>query len=207
MPGDPSSAAYAVVAALIVPGSDMVVENVLVNPARTGLIDTLLEMGGDIQFSISARSAASMSPICGCARRGCKGIRVDAAHAAAMLDDIPVLAIAAAFARARPSSGTGRAAVRNATGWPPRPPASRPTRSACTEGEDSLIIAGDGKVDGGGMVATRRRSPHRHELSGAGLASRNAVTVDDAGRSPPAFPVSCEAMTRSRRAASAGEGR
>ena len=69
MPADPSSAAFPIVAALMVPGSDIVVEGVMMNPLRTGLLTTLLEMGARIEFSTGASKAAKRSPTCGSARR------------------------------------------------------------------------------------------------------------------------------------------
>ena len=108
-----------VVAALIVPGSDLVVENVLVNPMRTGLIDTLLEMGGDIQFLNQREIGGEHVADLRVRSSRLKGMHVDAAHAAAMLDDIAALAMAAAYAQGETRDrGAGRVArSRRATGW------------------------------------------------------------------------------------------
>ena len=101
MPGDPSSAAFPLVAALIVPGSDIVIENVLMNPTRTGLIATLIEMGGDIE--IVNRRAAGGEDVADLRVRhsALKGVTVPPERAPSMIDEYPVLAVAAAFAEGR----------------------------------------------------------------------------------------------------------
>ena len=119
VPADPSSAAFPLVAALIVPGSEIVLEGVMTNPLRTGLFKTLREMGASIDDARPrATTAAKTSPICGCALRALKGVEVPAERAPTMIDEYPVLAVAAAFAEgttrdARPE-GTARQGIRSA---------------------------------------------------------------------------------------------
>ena len=98
MPGDPCSAAFLLCAALIVPGSDVTVEGVLVNPARIGLYTTLQEMGGDVEFSNLREEGGE--PIADIRARSSKlkGVRVPASRAPTMIDEYPVLAAIAAFA-------------------------------------------------------------------------------------------------------------
>ena len=98
MPGDPSSAAFPIVAALIVEGSDVTVENVLLNPTRIGLIETLIEMGADI--AIENRRSVGGEEVGDIRVRASrlKGVTVPAARAPSMIDEYPVLAVAAAFA-------------------------------------------------------------------------------------------------------------
>src|SRR5690606_6948937 len=98
VPGDPSSAAFPLVAALIVPGSDIVIENVLLNPTRTGLFLTLQEMGGDIEL-INIRSAGGEDVADLRVRSSeLKGVEVPADRAPSMIDEYPILAVAASFA-------------------------------------------------------------------------------------------------------------
>ena len=98
VPGDPSSAAFPIVAALIVEGSDVTVENVLLNPTRIGLIETLIEMGADIR--IENRRTIGGEEVGDVRVKGgrLKGITVPPARAPSMIDEYPVLAVAAAFA-------------------------------------------------------------------------------------------------------------
>lgn len=189
VPADPSSAAFPLVAALIVPGSDITLHNVMMNPTRTGLLTTLLEMGAKISIENRrleggeevADLVVSSSPL--------SGIDVPAARAPSMIDEYPVLAVAAGFA-----SGTtimrGLAELR----------AKESDRLAAVaaglkangvrfhiEGDD-LIVEG-GTVPGGGLVETHLD----HRLAMAflvmGLASQNPVTVDDRETIATSFPT------------------
>ena len=98
VPGDPSSAAFPMVAALITPDSDIVIENIMLNPTRTGLIETLIEMGGDIQ--IENRRLAGGEEVGDLHVKASRlhGIRVPASRAPSMIDEYPILAVAASFA-------------------------------------------------------------------------------------------------------------
>ncbi|MDB5615357.1 MAG: aroA [Devosia sp.] len=196
VPGDPSSAGYAVVAALIVPGSDLVVENVLVNPARTGLIDTLLEMGGDIQFINQRMVGGEHVADLRVRSSRLKGLHIDAEHAATMLDDIPVLAMAAAFAQGETViEGLAELRLQECDRLAATAVGLAANKVTVTEGETSLTIVGDGKVDGGGKVTSR--SDHRIAMSFLvlGLASKHRVTVDDISPIAASFPGFVDAMT------------
>ncbi|WEK04082.1 MAG: 3-phosphoshikimate 1-carboxyvinyltransferase [Candidatus Devosia phytovorans] len=195
VPGDPSSAAYAVVGALVVPGSDLVVSNVLINPTRTGLIDTLLEMGGDIQF-INQRELGG-EPIADLRVRSSrlKGISVSANHAASMLDDIPVLAVAAAYADGETMiEGLAELRHQECDRLAATAGGLAANKVTVTEGEDSLTIVGTGKVDGGGTVESR--ADHRIAMSFLvlGLASKRPVTLDDTNAIAASFPGFVVAM-------------
>ncbi len=98
VPGDPSSAAFPMVAALIVPGSDLTIENVLMNPTRTGLITSLIEMGGDIELTNQRKSGGEDIADIRVKHSQLKGITLPAERAASMIDEYPVLAVAASFA-------------------------------------------------------------------------------------------------------------
>ena len=196
VPGDPSAAAYGIVAALIVPGSDLVVESVLVNPARTGLIDTLLEMGGDIQFLNQREIGGEHVADLRVRTSRLKGLQVDARHAAVMIDDIAVLDVAAAFAQGE-TRIEGLAGLRQPGGDRLAAIAAglAANKVGVAEGEDGLTISGNGKVDGGGTVLTRGDAAIAMSFLVLGLASRHKVTVDDASTVDLAFPGFVAAIT------------
>ena len=98
VPTDPSSAAFPLVAALITPGSDIVIEGVMMNPLRTGLITTLLEMGASIERLNEREEGGETVADLRVRASALKGVTVPAARAPAMIDEYPILAVAAAFA-------------------------------------------------------------------------------------------------------------
>ena len=196
VPADPSSAAFPIVAALIVPGSDMVVEGVMTNPLRSGLLATLIEMGADI--AILDRRVEGGEEVADLRVRASalQGVDVPAARAPSMIDEYPILAVAAAFA-----SGTTRmrglhelrvkesdrlAAV--AAGL------AAAGVAQAIEGDD-LVVEG-GAPPGGGTVATHM--DHRIAMSFLvmGLASREPMTVDDTAMIATSFPEFRPAMER-----------
>ena len=196
VPADPSSAAFPIVAALIVPGSDIVVEGVMTNPLRSGLLATLVEMGADI--AILDRRVEGGEEVADLRVRASalKGVDVPAARAPSMIDEYPILAVAASFA-----SGTTRmrglhelrvkesdrlAAV--AAGL------AAAGAGHAIEGDD-LVVEG-GTPRGGGTVATHM--DHRIAMSFLvmGLASREPMTVDDVGMIATSFPEFRPAMER-----------
>ena len=98
VPGDPSSASFPLVAALLVPGSDVIIENVLMNPTRTGLIATLVEMGGSIEVVNPRKAGGEDVADLRVRTSDLKGVVVPPERAPSMIDEYPVLAVAAAFA-------------------------------------------------------------------------------------------------------------
>lgn len=197
VPGDPSAAAFGVVAALIVKGSDLVIENVLINPLRTGLIDTLLEMGGDIQFINQREIAGEHIADLRVRSSWLKGVRVDPRHAGAMLDDIAPLAIAAAYAQGE----TVIEGLQDLSG----PDDDRLAAIAAglsankvgvTRNADSLIIAGEGKVGGGGRVRSGGDAAIAMSFAVLGLASRHRVSIEDAEAITASFPDFVATMTQ-----------
>lgn len=99
VPGDPSSAAFLVVAALITPGSDITIRNVGINPLRTGLYETLREMGADIAFTNERIACGEPVADLRVKASALKGVNVPASRAPSMIDEYPILSVAAAFAK------------------------------------------------------------------------------------------------------------
>lgn len=196
VPGDPSSAAYPVVAALIVPGSELLIENVLINPVRTGLIDTLLEMGGDIQFINQHEAGGEHVADLRVRSSRLKGMRIGAAHAATMLDDIPALAIAAACAQGETViEGLGELREQECDRLAAIAAGLAASKVTVAEGDTDLTIGGIGKVEGGGTVLSQ--GDHRIAMSFLvlGLNSQKRVTLDDTSAIAASFPGFAEAMT------------
>ncbi|MEY4706402.1 MAG: 3-phosphoshikimate 1-carboxyvinyltransferase [Pseudomonadota bacterium] len=191
VPRDPSSAAFAIVAALIVPGSQIELPAILLNPRRTGLIQTLLEMGAKIE--VRNRRTSGGEEIGDLVVRHCelKGVEVPADRAPSMIDEYPILAVAAAFA-------TGKTAMRGLEEL--RVKESDRLEAVALglmlngvryeiEGDDLLIEGmGPDGVPGGGTVPTHM--DHRIAMSflTMGLASQQPVTVDDVTMIATSFP-------------------
>lgn len=191
VPGDPSSAAFAVVAGLIVPGSDVTVENVLLNPLRTGLFQTLIEMGADLTIENERLSGGERIGDVHVRSSRLKGVVVPPERAPAMIDEYPILSIAAAFAEGPTvMEGLEELRVKESDRLAAVARGLEANAIACTEGETSLVVAGRraGVKIGGGKVATHL--DHRIAMSFLvlGLAADAAVTVDDTAMIATSFP-------------------
>jgi len=191
VPGDPSSAGFPLVAALIVPGSDIVIENVLMNPTRTGLLLTLQNMGGDIEI-LNARQAGG-EDVADLRVRGSRlsGITVPAERAPSMIDEYPVLAVAASFAEGETVMlGLEELRVKESDRLAAVARGLEANGVDCTEGKDTLSVRGrpDGKGLGGGTVKTHL--DHRIAMSFLimGLATERPVSIDDANMIVTSFP-------------------
>ncbi|WP_274423592.1 3-phosphoshikimate 1-carboxyvinyltransferase [Chelativorans sp. YIM 93263] len=191
VPGDPSSAAFPLVAALIVPGSDIVIENVLMNPTRTGLILTLQEMNADIE--IQNRRDAGGEEVADLRVRSSelKAVSVPAERAPFMIDEYPVLSMAAAFAEGETlMQGLAELRVKESDRLAAVAAGLKANGIDCTEGEDYLAVRGrpGGKGLGGGAVETHL--DHRIAMSFLvlGLATEQPVTVDDREIIATSFP-------------------
>ena len=189
VPGDPSSAAFPIAAAAIVPGSDITVEGVLVNETRTGFYTTLREMGADITFA-NAREVNG-EPIADIRLRFAPltGVTVPAARAPSMIDEYPVLASVAAYAAGETvMHGLAELKVKESD----RLAATAASLtvngvSARVEG-DTLTVSGTGKVPGGGTVQTHM--DHRIAMANLvlGLNADAPVTIDDITYVATSFP-------------------
>ena len=190
VPGDPSSAAFPIVAALIVEGSDMTIENVLLNPTRTGLIETLIEMGGDI--SIDNRRNVGGEEVGDIRVRSnrLKGVTVPASRAPSMIDEYPILAVAAAFAEGDTlMEGIGEMRVKESDRVAAIAAGLAANGVQVEEGPESLLVKGGSAEIGGGTVATHL--DHRIAMSFLvlGLAAGKPVTIDDATPIATSFPA------------------
>ncbi len=196
VPGDPSSAAFPMVAALIVPGSDVTIENVLLNPMRTGLIETLIEMGGDI--TIENRRDVGGETVGDIRVRSSrlKGVVVPPERAPSMIDEYPVLAVAAAHAEGRTvMEGLGELRVKESDRIAAVAAGLAANGVAVEEGPESLTVTGPTAKLGGGTVKTHL--DHRIAMSFLvlGLSSEAAVAVDDAAPIATSFPEFRTLMT------------
>lgn len=190
VPGDPSSAAFPVVAALLTPGSEVIVEGITLNPHRAGLYTTLMEMGGDIEVMNQREEGGE--PVADLRVRSSrlKGIEVPPARAASMIDEYPVLAVAAAFAEGTTTMlGIHELRVKESDRIAATASGLRANGIKVRESEDGMVVEGrGGEVGGGGHVTTHM--DHRIAMSFLvmGLAAQKPVTVDDASMIATSFP-------------------
>ena len=190
VPGDPSSAAFAVVAACVKPGSDVLIANVGVNPLRAGLYTTLKDMGADLRFE-NAREVGG-EPVADLHVRGgaLKGVDVPPERAPTMIDEYPILAVAAACAEGT-TRMLGLAELRAKESDRLSSVAAGLAANGVRHemGADHLVVHGDGKPPaGGGLVKTHL--DHRIAMSFLmlGLVSREPVAVDDGSPIDTSFP-------------------
>jgi 3-phosphoshikimate 1-carboxyvinyltransferase len=189
VPRDPSSAAFALVAALIVPGSGITLPGILLNPRRIGLIETLLEMGADIQIENKRKSGGE--EIGDLVVRHCalKGVTVPAERAPSMIDEYPILAVAAAFAQGQTiMMGLEELRVKESDRLAAILAGLAANGVSARIDGDDLAVTGMAQVPGGGTVTTHM--DHRIAMSflTMGLASQKPVTVDDTGMIATSFP-------------------
>ncbi|MCP4316201.1 MAG: 3-phosphoshikimate 1-carboxyvinyltransferase [Hyphomicrobiales bacterium] len=201
VPGDPSSTAFPLVAALLVPGSDITIENVLVNPTRTGLVTTLLEMGADIQIT-NLRLAGGEDVADLVVRHSeLKGVSVPPERAPSMIDEYPALAVAAAFAQGETvMQGLEELRVKESDRLSAVAEGLKLNGVDCDEGKASLSVRGVPGGKGLGAVsegaAVKTHLDHRIAMSFLvmGLASERSITVDDASIIATSFPEFMDMM-------------
>lgn len=195
VPSDPSSAAFPLAAALIVPGSDIVLENVMMNPLRTGLFLTLREMGASIEVLASHHDGGEEVADLRVKASTLRGVDVPASRAPSMIDEYPILAVIAAFAEGRTRMrGLSELRVKESDRLAATADMLRVNGVAVEIEGDDLIVDGKGQVPGGGVVATHM--DHRLAMSALvmGLASEKPVSVDDAAFIATSFPRFVELM-------------
>jgi 3-phosphoshikimate 1-carboxyvinyltransferase len=197
VPADPSSAAFPMVAALVVPGSDVVLNDVMTNPLRTGLITTLREMGASIE-QIGERGETG-EPMADFRVRasGLKGVEVPPERAPSMIDEYLVLAVAAAYAQGTTRMrGLQELRVKESDRLAATAAMLRVNGVDVEIAGDDLLVHGRGSVPGGGVVETHM--DHRLAMSALvmGLASDKPVRADDIAFIATSFPDFVPMMRR-----------
>jgi len=191
VPGDPSAAAFLVVAALIVPGSELAIEGVGMNPSRTGLFELLREMGGDI--AVSNRSETGGEPVADLLVRHSplRGIEIPPEMAPRTIDEYPILFVAAAFAAGTTrTSGLGELRLKESDRLAAMAEGLAAIGARVEQSGDGLIVAGTGGDPLAGGARIDPRLDHRVAMSFAvsGLHCREPVTVADMTAADTSFP-------------------
>jgi 3-phosphoshikimate 1-carboxyvinyltransferase len=189
VPADPSSAAFPIVAALIVEGSDMVFSDVMTNPLRTGLLTTLREMGASIEESDVRGDAGELMAQLRVRASKLRGVEVPPERAPSMIDEYLILAVAASFAEGTTiMRGLQELRVKESDRLAATADMLRVNGVKVEIAGDDLVVEGKGHVPGGGLVATHM--DHRIAMSALvmGLASDRPVKVDDTAFIATSFP-------------------
>jgi 3-phosphoshikimate 1-carboxyvinyltransferase len=182
VPGDPSSAAFLVAAAVIVPGSDVTIEGVLINDTRSGFYTTLREMGADVVFLNERDEGGERVADIRARTSKLKGVTVPAERAPSMVDEYPVLAVVAAFAQGQTlMQGLAELRVKESDRLAATADGLAANGIAAQVEGDNLTVTGAASVAGGGTVATHLDHRIAMAFLTLGLATENPVTVDDAG--------------------------
>jgi 3-phosphoshikimate 1-carboxyvinyltransferase len=197
VPADPSSASFPLVAGLIVPGSEVILQGVMLNPLRTGLFETLRQMGATIE-ELDRRHEGGEDVADLRVRSGAlKGVEVPAERAPSMIDEYPVLAVAATFAEGTTRMrGLKELRVKESDRLAATAAMLRQNGADVEIEGDDLIVHGKGRAAGGGLVATHM--DHRIAMSALvmGLATEAPVRVDDTAFIQTSFPGFVEMMRR-----------
>jgi 3-phosphoshikimate 1-carboxyvinyltransferase len=189
VPADPSSAAFPIVAALVVEGSDVTFSDVMTNPLRTGLFKTLREMGASIEESEVRGDAGEPMARLRVRASKLRGVEVPPERAPSMIDEYLVLAVAAAFAEGTTiMRGLKELRVKESDRLEATAAMLRVNGVNVEIAGDDLIVEGRGHVPGGGLVATHM--DHRIAMSALvmGLAADKPVKVDDTAFIATSFP-------------------
>jgi len=193
VPGDPSSAAFFIVAALITEGSDLIIENVGLNPTRAGLIGVLRDMGGHIEEMDRREVGGEPVADLHVKHSALTGIDVDPAIAPSMIDEFPVLFVAASLAKGTTTtSGLEELRVKESDRLSAMAAALATTGVVLEEREDGLEIEGSAGEALRGSANSRIKTHLDHRIAMsmavAGLASRDGVEVDDIAPIQTSFP-------------------
>ncbi len=196
VPGDPSSAAFFMVAGLIIPGSGIVIENVGMNATRAGLYDVLRQMGGQIE-AVNLREVGG-EPVADLRVEHSQltGITVDPAIVPSMVDEFPVLFVAAALAKGRTvTTGLDELRVKESDRISAMAAALTAIGAKVKETADGLTIDGtggeplEGTLSGSAPIATHLDHRIAMSMAVAGLASYHGVEVDDTRPIATSFPM------------------
>jgi 3-phosphoshikimate 1-carboxyvinyltransferase len=189
VPADPSSAAFPLVAALIVPGSELILTDMLINPLRTGLLTTLAEMGATVDILERRIEGGEKLADLRVRSSSLRGVEVPAARAPSMIDEYPILAVAAACAEGTTSMrGLKELRVKESDRLSATAAMLRVNGVEAETCGDDLIVHGRGRAPGGGLVVTHM--DHRIAMAALtlGFASDKPVMVDDASFIATSFP-------------------
>jgi 3-phosphoshikimate 1-carboxyvinyltransferase len=195
VPADPSSAAFPLVAALLAPGSELVLEAVMTNPLRTGLLTTLREMGASIEVVDKRDDGGEEIADLRVRTSTLKGVDVPAERAPSMIDEYPILAVAASFAEGvTRMRGVQELRVKESDRLAATVDMLRSNGVAVEIEGDDMIVQGKGRPAGGAEVKTHM--DHRIAMSALvmGLASENPVRIDDGAFIATSFPGFVELM-------------
>ena len=188
VPADPSSAAFPLVAALIVPNSDLVLDAVMTNPLRTGLLTTLREMGASIE-DLEKRDSGEEIADLRVRTSALKGVDVPPERAPSMIDEYPILAVAASFAEGMTRMrGLKELRVKESDRLAATVDMLRVNGVVVEIDGDDMIVQGKGRPAGGGEVKTNM--DHRIAMAALmmGLATENHVRIDDSAFIATSFP-------------------
>ena len=194
VPADPSSAAFPLVATLIVPGSELILDAVMTNPLRTGLLTTLREMGASIEDLEKRDNGEEVADLCVRAS-ALKGVDVPPERAPSMIDEYPILAVAASFAEGvTRMRGLKELRVKESDRLAATADMLRANGVTVEIEGDDLIVQGRGRPPGGGEVKTHM--DHRIAMAALvmGLGSENPVRIDDSAFIATSFPGFVELM-------------
>ena len=189
VPGDPSSAAFLAAAALIVPGSEVTIEGVLVNPTRTGFYATLREMGAAVELANERIAGGEPVADIRISYSKLKGVRVPPERAPSMIDEYPMLACLAAYAEGETRmEGLAELKVKESDRLAATAAGLLANGVAAKIDGDTLIVAGGKGVPGGGVVATHLDHRIAMAFLVLGLGADRPVTVDDTAMIATSFP-------------------
>lgn len=198
VPADPSSAAFPLVAALTVPGSDIIIEGMMMNPLRTGLLTTLWEMGADIEVLDRREEGGEEVADLRVRASALHGVDVPEERAPSMIDEYPILAVAAAFATGETRMrGLSELRVKESDRLVAIAAGLRAAGVSCAIEDDDLSVSGcAGAVRGGGLAETHL--DHRIAMSFLclGLAAQKPMAIDDERMIATSFPTFKPAMAQ-----------
>ncbi|ATQ44775.1 3-phosphoshikimate 1-carboxyvinyltransferase [Caulobacter mirabilis] len=196
VPGDPSSAAFPIVAGLITPGSEITIEGVMLNSSRTGLFETLIEMGGDLTITNQREAGGEEVGDIVVRHSALTGVVVPPERAPSMIDEYPILAVAAAFATGETvMRGVGEMRVKESDRIALMAAGLQACGVEVVEEPEGFMVRGTGAAPrGGGMITTH--GDHRIAMSHLilGLAAREPVRVDEPGMIATSFPTFASLM-------------
>ena len=192
VPGDPSAAAFVAVAASIVPGSDVTIADVGINPRRTGLYDALKAMGADIAFENPRELSGEPVADLRVRHAALRGVDLPPEAAADMIDEFPILFVAAAFAEGTTrTTGLAELRVKESDRLAVMAEGLAAIGVRVEEGEDGLVVHGSGgePLSGGGEISARLDHRIAMSFAIAGLHARKAIAIDDMSPVETSFPA------------------